>query len=187
VRTHKRPLDALDAAALETDYGALEADGRSALAAEGFAAGDHRFERLIDLRYAGANSEITVSLPPRPTPAALRELFAQAHERQFGYRSDEEAVETMCVRLIARGARESSLAPGRLGFPAERGRPNSARAVYFGPEIGAVETAVCARGEIEASWRAGPLLIEEFDSTSVVPPDGRARRIGWDTIEIELA
>jgi hypothetical protein len=45
---------------------------------------------------------------------------------------------------------------------------------------------VCGRGEIDATWRAGPLLIEEFDSTTVVPLDGHARRIGWDTIEIEL-
>jgi N-methylhydantoinase A len=59
--------------------------------------------------------------------------------------------------------------------------------VYFGPEIGAVETPVCGRAEIDGTWRAGPLLIEEFDSTTVVPPDGRARRTGWDTIEIELA
>jgi N-methylhydantoinase A len=187
VRTHKRPLDELDASALEADYGSLEAEGRSALEAEGLDAADHRFERLIDLRYAGANSEITVPLPPTPTPVALRELFAQAHERQFGYRSDEERVETMSVRVIARGARESSLVPVRLGFPAERERPNRSRLVYFGPEIGAIETAVCGRGEIDATWREGPLLIEEFDSTTVVPPDGRARRIGWDTIEIELA
>ena len=186
VRTHKRPLDELDAAALASDYGALEADGGSALESEGFAAADHRFERLIDLRYAGANSEITVPLPAAPTPSALRELFAQAHERQFGYRSDEEAVETMSVRVIARGARESSLVPGRLGFPDGRTQADRARAVYFGPAIGAIETPVCTRGDVGAEWRTGPLLIEEFDSTTVVPPDGRARRIGWDTLEVEL-
>jgi len=31
-----------------------------------------------------------------------------------------------------------------------------------------------------------PLLIDEFDSTTVVPPDGRVRLTTWDTIEIEL-
>jgi N-methylhydantoinase A len=187
VRTHKRPLDALDDAALEADYRALEADGRAALEAEGFAAADHRFERLIDLRYAGANSEITLPSPLSATPGALCELFAQAHERQFGYRSDEERVETMNVRVIARGARESTLVPGRLGFPPERERADRSRLVYFGPGIGAVETPVFPRGAIDAAWRAGPLLVEEFDSTTVVPPDGRARRIDWDTIEVELA
>jgi N-methylhydantoinase A len=170
VRTHKRHLDAIDAAALDTDYAALEADGRSALQAEGFAAGDQRFERLIDLRYAGANSEITVPLPATPTPGApLRELFAQAHER-----------------VIARGATASSIIPDRLAFAEDRYHSGRSRVVYFGPEVGGIETAVCGRSDLDASWRAGPLLIEEFDSTTVVPPDGRVRRIDWDTIEIEL-
>jgi hypothetical protein len=39
---------------------------------------------------------------------------------------------------------------------------------------------------VGAEWRNGPLLIEEFDSTTVVPPDGRARLSTWGTIEIEL-
>jgi N-methylhydantoinase A len=186
VRTHKRPLDALDADALEADYAAIEAGGRDALAAEGFADAHHRFERLIDLRYAGANSELTVPLPASPTPAALRELFAQAHERQFGYRSDEERVEIMSLRVIARGARASSVAAERLGFPDEHARSPRTRSVYFGPEVGALDTPVIARGDVTAAWRAGPLLVEEFDSTIVVPPDGRARRIEWDTIEVEL-
>jgi len=187
VRTHKRHLDELDTDALEADCAALEADGRSALQAEGFAAGDQRFERLIDLRYAGANSEITVALPATPAPgAALRELFAQAHEQQFGYRSDEERIETMSVRVIARGASASSRIPDRLAFAADRYRAGRSRVVYFGPDIGSIETAVCGRSDLDTSWRAGPLLIEEFDSTTVVPPDGRARRIDWDTIEVEL-
>jgi hypothetical protein len=41
--------------------------------------------------------------------------------------------------------------------------------------------------QLGAAWRAGPLLIEEFDSTTVVPPDGRARRIDWDIIDVELS
>jgi N-methylhydantoinase A len=188
VRTHKRDLAALDVAALDGDFGALEAEGRSALRADGFADADQRFERLIDLRYAGANSEITVPMAAIGQPAAaLRERFARAHEQQFGYRSDEERVETMSVRVVARGVRASSLATDRFAFPADRERAQRSRSAYFGPEIGAVDTPVCARGDLDETWRAGPLLIEEFDSTSVVPPDGRARRIGWDTIEIELA
>jgi len=73
-------------------------------------------------------------------------------------------------------------------------RPNTGRsgtditrAAYFGPQFGSIETPVCARSEVGAQWRNGPLLIEEFDSTTVVPPDGRARLSNWDTIEIELA
>ena len=38
----------------------LEAEGAAVLREEGFGAASHRFERLVDLRYVGANSELTV-------------------------------------------------------------------------------------------------------------------------------
>src|SRR6185312_8799631 len=63
VRTHKRGLRELDLSALESTFGALLAAGSSALRDEGFPSDQHRFERLLDLRYAGANSEFTLPFP----------------------------------------------------------------------------------------------------------------------------
>jgi N-methylhydantoinase A len=113
----------------------------------------------------------------------LKEAFAAAHVRHFGYRSDEEAVEIVNVRVIARASTGETL-HGRLSLSAEK-QSDRARDVYFGPEAGFVSTPVVSRADL-GQWEAGPLLVEEFDSTTVVPPDGRARRIAWDTIEIEL-
>ena len=45
---------------------------------------------------------------------------------------------------------------------------------------------VVGRFDVTADWRPGPLLIEEYDSTTVVPPDARVRRAAWETLEIEL-
>ena len=44
-----------------------------ALVQEGFAPTRHRFERLVDLRYAGANSELTLPFPAAAIAASLRE------------------------------------------------------------------------------------------------------------------
>lgn len=186
VRTHKRRLRDLDAPALEAAFGALLDTGRVALHDEGFHAGQHRFERLLDLRYVGANSELTLPCPPREERdpvAALSEAFGAAHVRHYGYRSDNEAIEIVNVRVIARASTRERV-PDRLSMSAER-PTGRARDVYFGPQFGLVPTPVIARREL-GEWRAGPLLVEEFDSTTVVPPDGRARRIAWDTIEIGL-
>jgi N-methylhydantoinase A len=68
VRTYKRRLDALDGGELERVFRGLEAEGAAALNGEGFERGLHRFERLVDLRYAGANSELTLPFS-RPDPA----------------------------------------------------------------------------------------------------------------------
>jgi len=85
--------------------------------------------------------------------------------------------------VIARASMCESL-PDRLSMSADM-RAGGVRDVYFGPQLGLVSTPVVARDDL-GEWQAGPLLVEEFDSTTVVPPDGRARRVAWDTVEIEL-
>jgi N-methylhydantoinase A len=183
VRTFKRRLDALDVAALDAAFTALEVEGAAVLREEGFADATHRFERLVDLRYVGANSELTVGYAQGA--AALRDAFEAAHEQQYGYRSAEETVETMNIRVIARAQSAARQVPDRLSFRDER-PVSGTRRVYFGPETGWLNTTICGRMDLDGEWRHGPLLIEEFDSTTVVPPDGRVRRIAWDTIEIEI-
>jgi N-methylhydantoinase A len=183
VRTFKRRLDALDGAALAATFKALESEGAAVLREEGFADASHRFERLVDLRYVGANSELTVAFADGA--ARLRDAFEAAHEQQYGYRSAEETVETMNVRVVARAQSPERQVPDRLSFRDEA-RASGTRRVYFGPQVGWLNTTICGRMDLDGEWRPGPLLIEEFDSTTVVPPDGRARRIAWDTIEIEI-
>ena len=93
----------------------------------------------------------------------------------------------MNVRVIARGGAASQV-PERLSLSGESkpggARPNgvlrSANSVRCRRRCAGVATSA-------ANGRRGPLLVEEFDSTTVVPPDGRARVIAWDTIEIEIA
>ena len=185
VRTFKQRLDNLDSGALLSMFSRLEAEGAAALISEGFTDAFHRFERLVDLRYAGANSELTLAFPENTSYSQLREHFSVMHEQLYGYRSDGEVIETMNVRVIARAPTGTSQVPERLSLGDDQPCTGS-RAVYFGPEFGTLSTPICMRSSLDAQWRSGPLLIEEFDSTTVVPPDGRARRIAWDTIEIEL-
>ncbi len=189
VRTFKRPLAGLDLAALEEAFAALEREGAQALAADGFGPASRRLERAIDLRYAGANSELTVAWPAGGDGlvAALRAAFAAMHERQYGYASADEGVETMNLRVVARGVPDRPRVPERLSLPGEAAPARRARRVHFGPDHGTIEVPACGRMELGAEWRDGPLLVEEFDSTTVVPPGWRARRIAWDTIDVEAA
>ena len=55
---------------------------------------------------------------------------------------------------------------GRRNAP----RADARRAVYFGPEHGQVDAAVLSRQSLGRAPRAGPLLIQEYDTTIVVPP-----------------
>ena len=44
------------------------------------------------------------------------------------------------------------------------------RSVYFGPQYGRLKTRVVDRADVTETGLEGPLIIEEYDSTTVVPP-----------------
>ena len=62
--------------------------------------------------------------------------------------------------------------------------PQGARRAYFG-ELGWLETPVLARADL-AAGRPGPLIVEEYDSTCVVPPGARAEIDAAGNIVIAL-
>jgi len=52
--------------------------------------------------------------------------------------------------------------------------PEITRRAYFGPQSGERESRILRRSDLVGRTLAGPLIVEEFDTTVVVPP-------GWQT------
>ena len=63
---------------------------------------------------------------------------------------------------------------------------NFERQAYFGEKFGVMTSPVIGRGELAGKPNRGPLIIEEFEGTTVVPPDAFVHRDGADNIIIEL-
>jgi N-methylhydantoinase A len=61
----------------------------------------------------------------------------------------------------------------------------TSRQAYFGDEHGWLETPVVNRADLDSA-RSGPLIVEEYDSTCVVPPGARAERDAAGNIVITL-
>jgi N-methylhydantoinase A len=61
------------------------------------------------------------------------------------------------------------------------------RPAYFGERFGLVATPVIRRRDLSPARRAGPFVIEDYDATTVVPPDFTARRDESWNILIEEA
>jgi len=66
-------------------------------------------------------------------------------------------------------------------------RAEGTRVAYFGTQHGSVQTPVLARSGLREAPRAGPLIIEEYDSTTVVRPGWTARRDTANNIILERA
>ena len=191
VRTFKRELAEVARDDLCAAFEALEKEGCAALSAEGYGADMTEFDHLADMRYRGENTNLTVSAAVSlDDPQLLADVFGGEHERTYGYRSDDEIVEVVNLRLIARGLSAESRVPETLSV-AERGESatgdrRGSREAYFGPAAGRVDTPVVDREAVGAEWIDGPVIVEEYDSTTVVPPGCRIRRIGWDTLTIDV-
>jgi N-methylhydantoinase A len=180
-----RRADRLDLPALTAALGRLEAEGRAALAREGVEPADMAFQPQAELRYAGQSFELTVPLPAgEPSPemvSQVLELFHRAHDRAYGYSAPAEPVEWVTVRLTALGRIAK---PGLREWSADddvRAARKASRPVYFAECSGAVDCAVYERGRLPAgAVIAGPAIVEELDSTTVIHPgyQGRLDRFG---------
>ncbi|MGI9410279.1 MAG: hypothetical protein ACR2OV_09415, partial [Hyphomicrobiaceae bacterium] len=63
--------------------------------------------------------------------------------------------------------------------------PGPSRQVYFGPDLGWIETPIKRRSDL-AQERSGPLIVEEYDATCVVVPGATAVLDAGGNIVIEL-
>jgi N-methylhydantoinase A len=146
----------------------IEAQAHNALLAQGVARDTIRYERQVDLRYGYQVSELAVVLGPRDADmcARLRSDFNVAHLTAFGYQRDDE-VELVNLRVRAL-APASQTRFADLDMSAMGGK-RSQRSAYFGREHGHLDTPVVQRAALGAPL-AGPAIVEEPDTTVVVPP-----------------
>ncbi len=115
----------------------------------------------------------------------LGENFAEEHEKSFGYRTDAP-YQLVNIRVIARGISKESRVPDHLGpSPVIHQNGSTQRPVYFGTSHGWTDTPVVDRDRLTGGGESGPLIIEEYDSTTVVPPGWRASVDGWRNIILE--
>jgi len=149
-----------------------------------------RFERLADARFAGQAFELTIPVGDGPLNAdridAFCERFAAEHTRRYGQAfSRRFAVEVVNLRLVGTRSPESQpgLPKAALGSTAATGQ----RLVHFGPGFGTLQTPVIDRGGLELRPLRGPIIIEEYEGTTIVPPDGTARLDPSGTVLIALA
>jgi len=173
------------AAALEGALATVEAEATDHLVAAGDAT--VTVMRFADVRYAGQAYELPVRLPAGAVDIArLVADFVAEHVKTYGHGSAADPIDVVSVRALARIERTTSrkydpVAAIRALAPLE-----TTRKAYFGPGVGHIDTPVCNRAGLLARERRGPLLIDEIDSTCVVPPGCVARLDAYGNIEVEI-
>jgi N-methylhydantoinase A len=189
-RSFRRLLRRADLAEIERAWGELAEQASRQLAIEGFTGARARLIRSAALHYKGQSFDLVVPVPDGPIDermvATLEEAFGAEHERTYGHRAGiEEPVELVAIQVVGQGLREGPSVPERMVSSRPEPVPGPPRRVYFG-ERGWIETPVLRRSDL-ARKRSGPLIVEEYDATCVVPPGALAEldRAGCIVIALE--
>jgi N-methylhydantoinase A len=183
-RSLRRLLRKSDAREIERAWAALATQALEQLMAEGFVSGRARIRRSASLHYHGQTYELTVPLPDGPIDLAwLEEAFGREHEKTYGHRAGaDEPVELVSIQVVGQGLREGAAVPERVRASRLEPTPPPPRRAYFDSWI---ETPVLRRSDL-SNAKTGPLIIEEYDATCVVPPGARAELDAAGNIVIQL-
>lgn len=156
----------------------MESKATRQLTEEGFQGQALLLSRFGDLRYAGQSYELCLSVPSgRVSAVTISNLvndFHESHKRAYGYDRTGEKVELVNLRLVAQGKLSTSTTLSDLPFIETLVPPQiKRRSVIFQGQ--AIETPIYEREHLKIGWSIiGPAIIEQLDSTTVVPPEYRA-------------
>jgi N-methylhydantoinase A len=179
-RTLFRRLSNLRMGELEEVLSELETQVRGSLARDGIDMVTTELQSGLDLRYAGQAYELAVPFKPgKHDLAAVATAFHAEHDRTYGHSSPDAPVDLVSVKVVGRSP--SGVAAGALASLVAKDAATTqeaTRTACFGSQLQMLETRILSRAPFLAGPLRGPLIVEEYDATSVVPPDCTARTDG---------
>ena len=113
----------------------------------------------------------------------MYEGFARLYEGFYGYRLDGIPIELVRLQVVLAG--EAFGLDGRpAGAPEAAGDEGPSRQVWFPGHGFVAAPSTAARPLRPARWSAAPLVVEEMDSTIVVPPEWQLAVADADILEL---
>jgi N-methylhydantoinase A/oxoprolinase/acetone carboxylase beta subunit len=186
-RTVQGRLEAIDLAAVNACLASLDEAGRARMREEAVPPDEIRVAYAADMRYVGQAYELEVPIAAPVAPhhlPGIAEAFHAVHERVYGYARRVQPAEFVNLRAVhtyplpppvlrpGAAGRAGPLAAGAAGDAGAlaAGARTGERRAYFAPG-GFTPTAVFDRARLPAGARVdGPAILEQADTTTVVPP-----------------
>lgn len=171
-------------------YEAMMVEGCELLDKEGVLQGERLFEAEIECRYERQNYELPIPVTLPITWESIKEMkrrFHEEHERTYGYRNEGLNIQMVNYRLHAIGEiqkpvlRKEKFVKDIQKLP----DPKEMRMVLYEGAAERMNTPVYNRDEMVPGIElSGPAIIEEMDSTTVIPPRWIARIDEYNNIRL---
>jgi N-methylhydantoinase A len=175
-----QPIATVEPAKLVDAISALTAKAKMVLREEEVADDRMHFSAFANVRYVGQSFHLTLGLPEGIDPAGLQDLhkrFNDLHRETYGFANDVEPTMIVNVSLTALGSVDRPIIAtlpdgGENADQALKG----VRQVYFPDAGGQIDCAIYERSKLRAgNLIAGPAILEQMDTTTLVPPGATAR------------
>ena len=146
------------------------------------------------MRYEGQAFELTVPVPNgklnQLNISHLPELFESEHESTYGHRYPGDK-NVQIVNLRTTGKLESNFRRNidvnkMQEYNTRKTFKNNDRKAYFGKNFGYINTPVINRWDLTQKPHNGPIIVEEYENTIVIPPDSNMRLDDFGNILIEI-
>jgi N-methylhydantoinase A len=193
VRTYRTRLDQADWAAVNALFEAMEAEARARLARAGVAGAAVRVRRVAEMRYVGQGHEVEAEIPLGTlTPesvAPITAAFEAAYQALYHRRPHGVPVEALNWRVTVAGPAPALDVGGggATGGSAAAAAVKGQRPAFFPETSGYVPTPVYDRYALgPGAELAGPAIVEERESTTVLGPGARCRVADDLTLVVEI-
>jgi N-methylhydantoinase A len=192
VNTWFTPLADASFPVMEELFAEMEARGRETVTRCQTSLAGTSVRRSVDMRYVGQEHAVTVDLPielfQTEDRDGIKSRFDAVHQTRYGFSVAHEKAEIVSLRSAIVGEMRKPpfehIAKGGPQPPPEAFR--GMRPVYFA-STGFVETPTYHRTALKAGNRiAGPALIEEHASTTVVHPGDSVEVDAFGDLIIEI-
>jgi N-methylhydantoinase A/oxoprolinase/acetone carboxylase beta subunit len=191
--TYQR-LSKLDAASLQSRFEELEALAAAQFADDGIEADRIVIQRIAEARYLGQGYELRVDVGSGAIDEAwverLRADFHDIHEREYSRRFEESDIEVPNIRVRGIGLMpELSTPEVQAGDASADHALRHEGEAWFLVEgsLEQVPTRYYDREALEAGNRlVGPAIVNQYDSTTVIPPGVEAHVDRFGNIVIEV-
>jgi N-methylhydantoinase A len=193
VSTWFKPLASASFTEMKALYETMELSGTAGVIQGDVPLSDVVSARYADMRYVGQEHAVTVELPlvlfANEDRVGIKRRFDEVHEQRYGFSSPAENAEIVSLRSAVSGIMSKppfeKIETGSTQPPAKAGVGE--RSVYFPEARGYVRTPLFSRTALLArNVIAGPALIEEHASTTVVHPGDRLEVDSFGNLVIEI-
>jgi N-methylhydantoinase A len=185
-QTYMQLLDRIDLTDLNTAFAALEA--RASVDDPEYPLASVELQRKLECRLVGQTATLQIPLSGAVVnEEALREAserFRAEYERTYGFNAEGSLLQVTNLRVTALSPKQPDLE--WAASIDDRRSEGASREVYFGGDHGLLETPILIRRDLEGKVVKGPAVIEEYDSTTVLPPDCSATLDSSGCIVIEI-